>query len=272
MKKLAPIPFLLAPPPTPDTALPETRAGSSQSAAEGGGRASASVPRAPPGESVPKRARLLGTQRYYLPLLLGTQENNTDSNGTVKKQRGAGPGGSGTTPACSAVPGVPLIPASPGARRKAPSKADLCSQSAEDLNGEAPATARRVPRSPARTSPGLAPRRPRKREDRAAAEAREVAAASGVAVRRRALRMRRRRPEVTSPKSVLVPSHLSSRRRGCGSLVDTPLRRVLLGDPALRPLALRSATPNSPRACPFPPVLSLSRAGPGRAGPPGRGP
>lgn len=84
--------------------------------------------------------------------------------------------------------------------------------------------------------------------------------------------MRRRRLEVTSPKSVLVPGHLSSPRRGCGSLADTRPPRVLPGDPALFLLPGRSATPSPPKACPFPPSFSQARAGPGRAGLPGRGP
>lgn len=51
-----------------------------------------------------------------------------------------------------------------------------------------------------------------------------------------------------------------------------PPSAALPGDPALVSSASASPLRLLPRACPFPPVLSQSRAGPGRAGPPGRGP
>ncbi|XP_069434896.1 charged multivesicular body protein 2b [Ovis canadensis] len=78
---------------------------------------------------------------------------------------------------------------------------------------------------------------------------------------------RRRRLEVTSPKSVLVRGHLSSGQLGCGKLRGYPLS----AGPDCRPrplqLPIRSAIPNLSRVCPIPPCsFSLAgRIGPSRA-------
>uniref|UniRef100_A0A8C7A927 Charged multivesicular body protein 2B n=1 Tax=Neovison vison TaxID=452646 RepID=A0A8C7A927_NEOVI len=82
--------------------------------------------------------------------------------------------------------------------------------------------------------------------------------------------MRRRRLEVTSPKSVLVLGHLSPGRLRCGRLRGYPPSAgpVSPGETPPSSLAVRSATPNPLRACPFPPVLSQpgsDRTGPSRA-------
>lgn len=82
--------------------------------------------------------------------------------------------------------------------------------------------------------------------------------------------MRRRRLEVTSPKSVLVLGHLSPGRLRCGRLRGYPPSAgpVSPGETPPSSLAVRSATPNPLTACPFPPVLSQpgsDRTGPSRA-------
>ena len=89
---------------------------------------------------------------------------------------------------------------------------------------------------------------------------RAAAAASGAAVRKRTRKPRRRRLQVTSPKSVLVRGHLSSGQLGCGRLRGYPLS----AGPDCRPLPLqfsiRSAIPNLSRVCHIPPC-SFSLAG-----------
>lgn len=128
----------------------------------------------------------------------------------------------------------PLLPVSPGAKRNGLIKAHLCHHSVRNPHTEAPG---HRPQSPTicydLKPPPDRRARPQKPEDPAAAEVRAAAAASGAAVRRRVLTTRRRRPEVTSPKSVLVHSHLSSGRLGCGRLCGYRPPRVPPGDPAL---------------------------------------
>lgn len=125
------------------------------------------------------------------------------------------------------------------------------------------------PQAPA----GHATPRPRTLEERATAEVRAKAAASGAAVRRRLRLMRRRRLEVTSPKSVLVLGHLSPGRLRCGRLRGYPPSAGPVWRP--HPLLLPFAPPHQTL---LGPVLSLlcfpsrGRTGPGRAGQPRRGP
>lgn len=93
---------------------------------------------------------------------------------------------------------------------------------------------------------------------------RAAAAASGTAVRRRTRRPRRRRLEVTSPKSALVRGHLSSGNSAAAGLGDTRPPRVLSGDPAF---SCSSAPPSRTLQRPVRSLLSFPSRGPDRAEP-----
>lgn len=82
------------------------------------------------------------------------------------------------------------------------------------------------------------------------------------AVRRRARSMRRRRLEVTSPKSVLVPGHLSAQDASAGA---SPSHACRSSDPETRPPPLTPASRPHPQAPSYPLSLPQNPAGPNRA-------
>lgn len=173
-------------------------------------------------------------------------------------------GGGGTTRTFRG-PWGPLIPAAPRAKRNALVKSYVCLQSARNSGTEASAPAcgiRALLTQTARVSPG------RHRAGGGAGSRRSEGSGGGfrALVRTRERRMRRRRLEVTSPKSVLVPGHLSSRRPP-----PVALRIHALRGSCLKTLPLAPAHPlrplDPPKGLSFPSVPSpvSGRTGPSRA-------
>lgn len=166
----------------------------------------------------------------------------------------------------------PLLPASLGAKRKGLLKAHLSALSTVPAHRSPPTPPaashdRLRPQAPA-GSPRLTPkaRRPGNRGGEG----------TGGGFRRRSAQARAHSAQAP-PRSDFSKKCLSSQSPELrASRLRWALRRppsaALPGDPALVSSASASPLRLLPRACPFPPVLSQSRAGPGRAGPPGRGP